>query len=84
MGPTGSASRKRGSSAPPAGSGKRQAVEKSTEKNKNSRTVPLSTMGFSASKRPQFNIGTKILLDDTIYEDGPPETVMGHLFVYVR
>ena len=39
-------------------------------------------IGFSRTKRPQYHLGTKILLDDAIYNDGPPAIVKGHLFVY--
>jgi hypothetical protein len=42
----------------------------------------LSTLGFSSSKRPKFQVGTKILLDDTIYNSKVPDEVKGHLFVY--
>jgi hypothetical protein len=42
----------------------------------------LSALGFSSSKRPKFPIGTKILLDETIYNTNVPPDVQGHLFVY--
>lgn len=42
----------------------------------------LSALGFSSSKRPKFPIGTKILLDETIYNTKVPPDVQGHLFVY--
>jgi hypothetical protein len=42
----------------------------------------LSTLGFSSSKRPKYQVGTKILLDDTIYTSKVPDDVKGHLFVY--
>jgi hypothetical protein len=61
---------------------KRAAKGKVGAKTKNLVTQPLQSHGFSSQKRPQFNKGTKILLDDTIYDDGPPEEVAGYLFVY--
>jgi hypothetical protein len=45
-------------------------------------TRPLSTLGFSSTKRPKYQLGTKLLLDDTIYQDKAPAEVKGHFFVY--
>jgi hypothetical protein len=45
-------------------------------------TKPLSTHGFSTTKKPRFDKGTKICLDDSIYDSEVPESVRGHLFVY--
>lgn len=60
------------------GAHKKQAKGKS----KNVVTKPLSTHGFSAKKRPKYNPGTKILLDETIYDDKVPTEVKGHFFLY--
>lgn len=42
----------------------------------------LPALGFSKSKRPTYQIGTKILLDDSIYDDKVPAEVKKHMFVY--
>ena len=42
----------------------------------------LTTAGFSSSKRPTYNTGTKILLDDSIYDTRVPAEVEGCYFVY--
>lgn len=49
---------------------------------KNVITKPLSNHGFSKKKRPKYQPGTKILLDDTIYDDKVPADVKGHYFLY--
>jgi hypothetical protein len=46
-------------------------------------TQPLSSLGFSSSKRAAIQIGTKVLLDDRIYVGGKcPAEVKNHWFVY--
>ena len=45
-------------------------------------TKPLSNCGFSCKKRHKYDVGTKILLDDSIYKGKVPADVRGHLFVY--
>ena len=45
-------------------------------------TKPLSNCGFSCKKRHKYDVGTKILLDDSIYKGKVPANVRGHLFVY--
>ena len=45
-------------------------------------TRPLSDLGFSSTKRPKYQIGTKMLLDDSIYDKEAPAEVKGHYFVY--
>lgn len=81
-------SRKRAASLPPRSNAsssspkKRAAKGKVGAKEKNLVTQPLQSHGFSTQKRQQYSRGTKILLDDTIYDDGPPEEVAGYLFVY--
>lgn len=83
-----STSRKRAASVPPRANAtssspkKRAAKGKVGAKEKNLVTQPLQSHGFSSQKRPQFNKGTKILLDDSIYDDGAPEEVAGYMFVY--
>jgi hypothetical protein len=67
---------------------KRQATSKAVKggkagKGKNPTvTKPLSSLGFLLSKRPKYQIGTKILLDESIYDDDVPDKVKDHLFVY--
>jgi hypothetical protein len=75
MPPTG---RKRPPSSPP------RAAKRSSKEAKKKSTIqkPLSTFGVSLTKRPQFSKGTKLLLDDSIYDDEVPSEVEGHLFVY--
>jgi hypothetical protein len=41
-----------------------------------------SSLGFLSSKRPQYQVGTKLLLDTGIYDDDVPEKVIDHMFVY--
>jgi hypothetical protein len=47
---------------------------------------PLSTkqssLGFLSSKRLQYQVGTKLLLDTGIYNDDVPDKVIDHMFVY--
>jgi len=76
--------RKCAASWPPSNTSKRVATQKnSTPKKKKSKTtVPLSSLGFSSSKHPEFQKGMKILLDDEIYDDEPPNKVKGKYFVY--
>jgi hypothetical protein len=50
--------------------------------NKATVTKPLSSLGFSVAKRSKYCVGTKILLDDSIYDDAVPQNVKDHLFVY--
>ena len=50
--------------------------------NKRSSTKSQSTLSFATTKRPLYQLGTKILLDDRIYETEVPLEVKGHLFVY--
>ena len=46
-------------------------------------TKSLATHGFSCTKRQKYDIGTKILLDNSIYNKGKvPSIVKDHLFVY--
>jgi hypothetical protein len=43
----------------------------------------LSTLGFSLSKRPTIHVGTKLLLDESIYRKTKvPVAVKNHYFVY--
>jgi hypothetical protein len=58
------------------------AAKKVVRPSKKAATKPLSTLGFSLSKRPAVQIGTKLLLDDTIYGGKCPREVIDHLFVY--
>jgi hypothetical protein len=96
MAPTGN--RKRAARPASAGgrssssaSTKRQATQaaagKACPKNKGrkaqaSTVAKLSSHGFSSTQRPQFPIGSKLLLDDSIYQDKVPSEVEGCLFVY--
>ena len=50
--------------------------------NKRSNTKSQSTLSFATTKHPLYQLGTKILLDDCIYETEVPLEVKGHLFVY--
>ena len=83
-----SVSSKRSAATACASPSKRQAMSKAVKggkvgKGKNPTvTKPLSTLGFSSSKRPKYQIGTKILLDESIYDDNVPDKVKDHLFVY--
>lgn len=63
-------------------SSNKAAVSLSRTHPKNTATQSLSSLGFSATKRPKYQNGTKILLDDTIYNGKAPEEVRGYLFVY--
>jgi hypothetical protein len=50
---------------------------------KNVAAKPLSTLGFLSTKQPKYQIGTKILLDDSIGAKGKaPTEVARKLFVY--
>jgi hypothetical protein len=78
--------KKRASSLPPRISDSKRAATgkggKTTAKTTTS-GKPLSTLGFSSSKRQQFSIGTKLCLDDSIYKNTPtPDEVKNHVFVY--
>jgi hypothetical protein len=82
--------KKRASSCPPSRSDpKRQATSQAvkgrkttTSDNKATKQPALSSLGFSSTKRPEYQVGTKMLLDDTIYNDKVPPSVKGHFFVY--
>ena len=78
-----SSSKKRPASNSPR-SPKRAATAQAVTsgKAKSSVSQKLSGLGFSATKRPQYQIGTKILLDDSIYNEAVPAAVKGKLFVY--
>jgi hypothetical protein len=58
------------------------AAKKSVPSSKKAATKPLSSLGFSSSKHPAVQIGTKVLLDDSIYHGKCPHEVQEHLFVY--
>jgi hypothetical protein len=45
-------------------------------------TKLLSLLGFSSSKRTTIQIGTKLLLDESIYRGKCPPSVKEHMFVY--
>jgi hypothetical protein len=80
-----SSSKKRSAQAPARSDPKRPATSqgvKGGKATKNTVTKSLTNHGFSASKRPQYQVGTKILLDDSIYDDKVPAEVKGKLFVY--
>ena len=49
---------------------------------KNIVTKSLQTHGFSKSKKPQYQVGLKLLLDDGIYDSKVPDEVKGHFFLY--
>ena len=81
--------RKRSASKHKPSSNKKHSVSKLAKKaaagktpTKSTVTQPLSSLGFSSSKRPKYHVGTKVLLDDSIYDDKVPEEVKGHFFVY--
>jgi hypothetical protein len=78
-----SSSKKRAASNPPR-SPKRAATAQAVKsgKAKSSVSQKLSGLGFSSMKRLQYQIGTKILLDDSIYDAAVPAAVKGKLFVY--
>jgi hypothetical protein len=79
--------KKRAAAVPPCPDSKRQAV---ANKNKGAKKTPTkktagkqqTSLGFASSKRPEYKLGTKILLDTSIYTDAIPEKVVDHLFVY--
>jgi hypothetical protein len=82
--------RKRSASLPSPSKSKRLATATATSGQKKSvpplkkagTTKSLSSLGFSSSKRPSVQIGTKILLNDSIYGGKCPEGVRKHMFVY--
>jgi hypothetical protein len=83
--------KKRAAAVPTHPDSKRQATvnKKGAKKSPSTTKKPtantkLSSLGFSSSKRPQYKLGTKLLLDTSIYndEDAIPEKVVDHLFVY--
>jgi hypothetical protein len=69
---------------------KRPANKKGAKKtSSNAKTFwPPSTkqasLGLLSSKRPQYQVVTKLLLDTGIYDDDVPEKVINHMFVYYR
>jgi hypothetical protein len=86
MAPT---NKKRAASFPPRSDSKRPATGGKAGTAKGAKTPtkkpgpkPLSALGFSATKRQQFNVGTKLLLGTGIYDTPVPAQVKGHMFVY--
>jgi hypothetical protein len=85
-------SRKRASSNHTAHQQKRPApTPKTAEKASSSKVsssgskntvTKQSSIPFPCSKRPKYQLGTKILLDDQIYDDKVPDEVKDHYFVY--
>jgi hypothetical protein len=73
------------SKTPPSNS-KRLAIASNSKGHGKSKSLSVATLlllGFSSVKRPTFHIGTKVLLDTSIYPKGKvPPSVDGHLFVY--
>jgi hypothetical protein len=82
--------RKRAASLPSPSKSKRLATGSATSSakktsvttKKQAATKPLSSLGFSSSKRPAVQVGVKLLLDDSIYHGNCPPEVKKHLFVY--
>jgi hypothetical protein len=82
--------RKRGASLPSPSKSKRVATvtavssaKKTLPPSKKAATKSLLSLGFSSSKRPAVPIGTKALLDDSIYPHGQcPPGEKEHMFVY--
>jgi hypothetical protein len=59
------------------------SAKKTLPPSKKAVTKSLSSLGFSSSKRPAVPIGTKVLLNDSIYLRGQcPPGVKEHMFVY--
>jgi hypothetical protein len=59
------------------------SAKKSLPPSKKVATKSLSTLGFSSLKRPLVPIGTKVLLEDSIYPRGQRlPGVKEHMFVY--
>jgi hypothetical protein len=85
MAPT---NKKRVASVPPCSDAKRPANKKGTKKRSlNAKTswppsTKQSSLGFLSSKRPQYQVGTKLLLDTGMYNNDVPEKVINHMFVY--
>jgi hypothetical protein len=82
--------RKRGASLPSPSKSKQVATATATSSakktlppSKKAATKSLSSLGFSSSKRPAIPIGTKVLLDNSIYPHGQcPPGVEEHMFVF--
>jgi hypothetical protein len=83
MGPP---SKKRASSVLPHSDSKRAAtgVKKGVKGKASTKPAAskLSSLGFLSTKRWSYQLGTKILLSDKIYDMAIPENVKGHMFVY--
>jgi hypothetical protein len=84
MAPT---NKKCAASVPPGSDAKQPANKKGARKtSSNAKTSWLpstkqSSLGFSSSKHPQYQVGTKLLLDTGVYNDDVPEKVINHMFV---
>ena len=78
----GEAKRSTAAKRPPSSA--KQAASKSSGPKKSSKTSgrAQATLGFSSTKRPKYQVGTKMLLDDSIYNGKVPDEVKDHLFVY--
>jgi hypothetical protein len=85
MAPT---NKKHVASVPLCSDAKRPANKKGAKKtSSNAKTswppcTKQSSRGFLSSKRPQYQVGTKLLLDTGIYDDDVPEKAINHMFVY--
>jgi hypothetical protein len=84
------ANKKRVASVPPCSDAKHPANKKGAKKtSSNAKTswppsTKPSSLAFLSSKRPQYQVGTKLLLDTGIYNDDVPEKVIDHMFVYKK
>jgi RNase P/RNase MRP subunit p29 len=82
MGPT---NKKRASSLLPCSDSKQAATGKAKgTKTPTKKPVPkpLSALGFSATKRQQFSVDTKLLLGTDMYDTPVPAQVKDYMFVY--
>jgi hypothetical protein len=78
--------KKRAASKTLPSNSKRPAIalnKKGHGESKSPSVAMLLLLGFSSVKWPSFHIGTKVLLDTSIYPKGKvPASVDSHLFVY--
>jgi hypothetical protein len=81
MAPT---NKKHAASVPICSDAKQPANKKGAKKtSSNAKTswppcTKQSSLGFLSSKRPPYQVGTKLLLDTGIYDDDVPEKVINH------